>query len=67
MAPTVEEHPRRQFAINLKSGETGHVWADRICRPSAGEPIYKLKRDSDIVGEFQAEHVIGWSMGEHDA
>lgn len=67
MAPTVEEHPRRLFDINLKSGETVHVWADRICRPGASEPMYKLKRGDCIVGEFQAEHVIGWSVGEHDA
>ena len=65
MAPVVEEPPRRQYAINLKSGETVHVWADRICRPSAEEPLYRLKRADAVVAEFAAAHVIGWSMTEH--
>lgn len=66
MAPTVEEPTKRQYDINLKSGETVRVWADRICRPSAQEPLYRLKRDNSIVAEFAAEHVIGWSMVERD-
>ena len=61
MSPTVEEKPERIYCIRLKSADAEiRVSAGTICKPSEGDNTYRLKREGNVVGEFEADEVIGW-------
>ena len=67
MSPTVEQPRERWYHLKLKDGEIVIVRAERICKPDETDQTYRLKREGQLVGEFQADEVAAWWVAEEPA
>lgn len=64
MSPTVEQPETRIYCLQMKDGAVVRVRAATICRPSLDDPWYGLKREGQLVGEFNSTAVSGWWIDE---
>ncbi len=64
MSPTVETPQERWYHFRLKDGSMIVVRASILCRPDDASKKYQLKREGEIVGEFEADAVDGWWLSD---
>ena len=64
MSPTVEQPETRMYCLQMKDGSVVRVRAATICRPTVDKPIYTLKLEGQVVGEFNSTAVSGWWIDE---
>ena len=62
MSPTVEKPTNRIFNIRFKDGSNQAVIADTICKPRPNDSFYRLKRDGELVAEYDGADVSGWCV-----
>ena len=66
MTPTVEKPKKRVYHLKFDDGAEVEVHADILCEPGENNPKLRLKRDGEIVAEYEKAKVIGWRISESD-